>query len=306
MTHHRPHVDEIVAIRLLQKYGRKTFPGIEKANFAFWDAGARSKDPKSWADYLQQGLLLVGIGGGCFDEHPSATIDRAKGHCAATLVAEYLGISNNPELHQLLKYTLANDTKGSVNPLDLGAMIHLANKHWWEKDMQGTLTWALQLIDLYLLDQEKFFSETKKEYDKWAKIIPVVYKGRDINIVAIQSDDQNVGAYARSSNGCNAAVVIQQNIKKQVIIVSQKRANINFDSVAVKLRKEEARIKKIDVSRMNLAVDGTIPQLEEWYYDKPANRLLNGSLSAPHVSATKLEFDYIINLVYEKLSQKEN
>ena len=301
VTHQMPHVDEVAGIVLLRQYGEEKFPGIKKAKFVFWDAGSRPHDKKNWMDHAKEGRLLVGIGGGCFDEHPNENTDRAKSHCAATLIAEYLGIDKKPEVQQLLKYTLNNDTNGGTNPFDLGALINLGNKTWWDTDPQAIFSWAMQPIEWHLLKQRKFFIETKKEFDTYANIIPIVYKGRTIKIVAIESNDTEIGAYARSEHGTSAAIVIQKNEKGQIAITSQKRAAINFDEVIVHLRKKEAQIKRLPFQGLDLSVDGTLPEIDNWYYDKPAGRILNGSLSAPNVTATRIYFNCIIDIVCETL-----
>ncbi len=305
VTHLRPHIDEIVAIVLLRNYGEEKFPGIKKAKIAFWNAGTTNTENKSWKQHHREGKILIGVGGSCFDEHPSAATERKEGHCAATLVAEYLGISKLPELEQLLRYTLVNDTKGGNNPFDLAALINLMNKRWFDTDPQGALNWGMQAIETLLEKQVKFFRKTAKEFEKYANVIECTHKGRSIIVVAIQSNDEDMGAYARSDYGANAAIVIQQNSKKQVSITSQKRAKINFDKAIITLRRKEAYLKKIDFSKLDLSVDGTMPEITEWYYDKVAARILNGSLSAPNVTPTQIPFDELIGMVIKALSTAE-
>ena len=303
VTHIRPHVDEIVAIVLLQHYGKKHFPGIVDARIEFWDAGSRTQDGKDWKQHLKEGHLLVGLGGSCFDEHPSVNTERKEEHCAATLVAKYLGIEDRPELEQLLRYTLVNDTKGGNNIFDLAALITLGNKRWFDSNPQEILEWAMQPVVWYLEKQIKFFTKTREEFEKFSNIINCIYKGREITIVAIQSDDPDVGAYSRSQYGVNAAIVIQQNYKGQVMISSQKRAKICFNEVIIELRKKEARFKNISYSGLKLDDDGTIPEIPEWYYDKPAARILNGALSAPNVPVTKIPLEEIVKLVQRELNK---
>lgn len=304
VTHKRPHVDEIVAIVLLQSYGKKMFPGIEKAPIKFWDAGIGSLGTKTWKEYHKEGYILVGIGGGCFDEHPSSTKERSEDHCAATLVAKYLKIDHWPALEQILRYTKTNDTKGGNNPFDLAALITLGNKIWFDTDPQGILEWAMQPIKWWLKKQADFFTTTKKEFDTHARVFSCFYKGRKITIVSIKSDNPEIGAYARSKYGVEAQVVIQKNSKGQVSITSQKRASICFDRVVVALRKKEMQLKKIFYPKIDFASDGTIPQIPEWYYDKNAARIFNGSLSATEVPPTKIYFGDIVKMVQHGLSNQ--
>ena len=241
VTHRRPHIDEIVAIVLLRAYGEKKFPGIKNATLAFWDAGSANTDNKSWKQHHREGRVLIGVGGSCFDEHPSATNDRKDGHCAATLVAQYLGISDLPELEQLLRYTLNNDTKGGNNPFDLAALTNLMNKTWFDTNPQGAVNWAIQAVEMLLQKQVKFFRQTAKEFNEYAEVIKCDHKGKNITVVAIQSNDEDMGAYARSDYGASAAIVIQQNQKGQVSITSQKRAKIDFSKAIVVIRRKIGR-----------------------------------------------------------------
>ncbi len=271
------------------------------AKIEFWDAGTKTPDGRSWKEWHKDGYLLVGLGASCFDEHPSEKDKRSEQHCAATLVAKYLDIEERLELEQLLRYTFTNDTKGGNNPFDLAALITLGNKTYFDIDPQGIMEWAMQPVKWWLLKQIHFFTKTKKEFDDHAYIFECLHKGKQVTVVAIQSDDVEIGAYARSQYGASAQVVIQQNKKGQVSISSQKRANVCFDEVIAAIRQRECSLKKINFVGLDLKVDGTTPQLEEWYYDKPAARILNGALSAPTVPATKIPFEQIINIVKAKL-----
>lgn len=302
VTHKRPHIDEVVAIVLLKMYGREKFPGIQNAKIDFWDAGIQSVASKNWKQHHKEGVLLIGLGASCFDEHPNESIDRKKEECAATLVANYLGIRQKPELEQLLRYTLNNDTKGGNNPFDLAAVFNLGNKTWFDKDPQAIFEWMAQPIEWWIAKQKRFFIETKAEFDEYANVFPCIYKGREIIVVAIQSNDEEIGAYARSDYGANAQVVIQQNSKKQVAITTQKRAKICLDDVMAALREKELYYKKLPVLKnVDLKSDGTLIGIPEWFYDKPAARILNGSLSAPTVVATKIPFKEIVKIVHQKI-----
>ncbi len=87
------------------------------------------------------------------------------------------------------------------------------------------------------------------------------------------------------------------------MISSQKRAKICFNEVIIELRKKEARFKNISYSGLKLDDDGTIPEIPEWYYDKPAARILNGALSAPNVPVTKIPLEEIVKLVQRELNK---
>lgn len=305
VTHAMPHVDEVLAIVLLQFYREEYFPGISKATIEFWDAGRKTPDGKHWKEWLKKGYLPVGVAGSMFDEHPTDGQPRKEGHCAASLVARYLEIEENPEIEQLLRYVVNNDTNGGTNPFDLAALITLANKTYFSTDAKATFEWATQPIIWYLKKQQKFFKETRDEFDKYANIFETYHKGRSFTAVAIESDNTDIAAYARSKYGASAALVIQRNSKGQVSITTQKQARMQLDEVIRLIRIEELKLDSIGTRFNNtqLTIEGNMVQGDKWYYDKPAMRIFNGSLSAPNVPSTKIQFKHLVELVKKGLNR---
>ncbi len=303
ITHKRPHLDEIVAILLLQLYGEKVFPGVSTAVFQFWDASQKTKDGRPWQAWQDEGNILIGVGGGRFDEHATLHVERKENECASTLVAKALRIHDEPWLQSLLKYTTNVDTKGGTNPFSIESLIRLANKTWFENDPESFMEWALQSVRLYLDDQIKFFTESKKEYDEGADTHEVYHNGRRINVVTIDSDDAGVAAYARSQG---ADVVVQTNSTGHLYITSQNRSRICFDEVIKLLRAKEMTLNKFHhkMHAMALSREGNTPGSEVWYYDKQAKRILNGGPSAPEVKPTKIPFETVAALGFAGLNEK--
>lgn len=304
VTHKMPHIDEVVAYALLCTYGEKMFPGIKSAKVEFWDAGNKTPDGRTWQQWLRDdGYLIVGCGGGCFDEHPTNNTDRKDEHCAATLVAEYLGVHKKDELQAILKYALSNDTKGSTNQFDLASLVTLGNMTWFDSDPQGAFTWATQPVLWHIQKQIKFFTETRKEFDTYAEVEPVIHNGREICIVSIESNDTQIGPYARSIYGASAEVVVQRNAKKQISITTKQAKMINLDAVMMKLRLAEMRMNrsKTHLGAADLVREGTAPGSECWYYDRQAMRIFNGSLSAPDVPPTKIPWKDVVEIIRQTL-----
>jgi hypothetical protein len=307
MTHHRPHLDEIMAFAILQQCGKEKYPGVDTAEYVFCDAGSETPDGRSWKKWHEEGILLIGVGGSCFDEHPTPTKDRKENDCAATLVARHLGIESEPWMTKLLHYTKTNDTKGGTNPFDLAAMVNRLMKQFYDKSPSQTIEACIHNMILpYLVEQMNFFFETAPEFDQKAKVIKSSHRGRDIVIVAIESDNLQVGAYARSKYGADADVVIQRNSKGNVAITTKSTSMINLNGAIIGLRSMEMRLKDLPRNEnINLIADGTIQNsgCEEWYYASPARQILNGSSSAPNVSATKIKFEKLISIVKDRLAQ---
>lgn len=305
VTHFRPHLDEVVGIVLLLWYGEKKYPGIGNAKITFCDAGT-TPDGKSWQQLEKEGVVLIGTGGSRFDEHPTLHKDRKEGECAASLVATYLGISEEPWLAKLMRYTCINDTKGGSNPFELAGMINLMNKRWFDQNPSATLEWSMNAVQVYLEEQIKFFTETSKEFEMYSEVINSTCKGKDIVIVKVTGDNDQLGAYARSAAGASADIVIQKNSNGNVVISTKKTSFINLDDVARAIRLKEMRIKNITCKNPGdpaLKGEAKVPGAEEWHYHKAANMLLNGGKSAPGVPPTKIALGTLVAIVKEELAK---
>jgi hypothetical protein len=305
MTHHCPHFDEMLAIAMLIECGERMYPGAATAKITFCDAGGKTPDGRSWKKWHEEGTLLIGVGGSCFDEHPTEDAERKEAECAATLVAKHLGIDQEPWLQKLLKYAVTNDTKGGNNPFDLAAMVTLMNKRWGDTNPIGVVDWAIQAILVYLENQINFFTKTKEDFDKCSEVFNGTHRGRNIVIAVVTGDNDQLGAYARSMTGANADVVIQQQTTGNVIITTKKISNINLDEVIKALRFNEMRFKNIPCNQRNpeLAKEGVVEGAEEWYYHRPANQILNGSKSAKDVPPTRIYLKTIVKIVKGCLSE---
>jgi hypothetical protein len=304
VTHRRPHLDEIVAIVLLMNYGEHKFPGIKDAKIIFWNAGTATPDGRDWNAWYEKGYVLVGVGGSPYDEHILPPGDQKE--CAATLVAKDLGIDQLPQLEQLLRITHTNDTTGGNHPMNLAAIISLGNKLFFdrnEESAQNIVQWAMEPIKWIIANQVRFFEECKPEFEQYADVFTTSFNGRPITGVAIQSDMEGVGAYARSKHGANANLVITQNSKHQVYISTEKRARICLDGVMKAIRIAELRKagKQVDTKDSALTAEGTYPGVPHWYYHRDAGQILNGSLTAPDVPGTRLPLKDIVTMTIKAL-----
>lgn len=122
-THHEFHNDELVQIALLSWYGYRAFecPAALKVRFY------RSGEAASSALAAGEAQLLVGIGGGDWDEHKKE--GRLQGECGATLAADLLGVRGNPELQLILQYALRADREAGQLHFELAEI--LKSLHGW-------------------------------------------------------------------------------------------------------------------------------------------------------------------------------
>jgi hypothetical protein len=301
-THQGVHLDELVAICLLKKFGEEKFPGIRKAKVVYWNTGGKTPDGRSVEDYEKEGVLIVGMCGSKFDEHPSRGDQIRKGECATTLVAKYLGVEDDPALEKIFNYVIRDDTKGGSHPFDLSHIIKLLHQKYPDNPTK-VVRWAIEAIEAKYEEQLQFFTVTKQEFERKAKIEDIFGpNGRQlklITIVTIVSDDPQMNKFARSAHGCNADIVIQKNSLGNVQIFTNKKSSLLLYDVAqmIRLKEQYAKHKVVTTDWQKLASEGNVEGVEEWFFHYEGQMLLNGSLTASAVPPTRLTLDTIRALV---------
>ena len=298
LTHERPHVDEIVAIWLLRKFGEQRFPGVGTATVSFTSIRRLAEAGLKPEDYEARGTLLLGIGGGRFDEHPTLEQDRKTGDCATTLVAKELGVSDDPSLAKILRFVRAADVDGNASPFDISYVVKLLHaKH--PDDPHRVIEWALVAIEAKYQEQLRFFTVVKPEFDAKARVEEITVGKKRLRIVTIDSDEDGIHKYARSEYGGRAAVVIQRRSTGNVAVFGNKQAGVDLREAAklIRLAEREAKGLKLAADDERLLAEGYAPGAEEWFYHRQGQMLLNGSLTQADVPATRLSLDRIAELV---------
>lgn len=293
MFHHPPvHIDEVGAYYLARRFGKDFFPEIHKANFVFWSSGTSHN--MSWQEYWKRGVLMLGTGGGPFDEHPTLERDKLKGQCSATLMAEFLGVKDRPALRRLLRMIENNDVKGIYYPLDIGAII--IEMHMSGEPPEEVIFWALRGMEAFVFGQTCFHNAVEEFWDR-AIVEDITVGTRTVTIAAIETDNPKMSVYARSQHGVSAAIFIQRSSRGNVQVLVNKRVKLSMDGVVCFLREREAELsgRTITNDPALLVREGNLDGHPEWYYIH--GMILNGSHTAPDVSPTKIPLTEIIELV---------
>ncbi len=275
-THEGPHLDEIVAKWLIEKFGNKEF--LDK--------------------YVPNRILEIGIGGGVFDEHP-VNSERKEGECAATLVAKALGVDDNPALENILKFVITHDLKGGAQPFDLDYLVKLLHQQF-PNDPEKVIEWAMVGLEAKYQEQLQFFTATKQEFERAAEIEEVEGPGgQTLKMVTVVSDDEQMSKFARSSFGGRAAIIIQKQSLGNVQIYTNKRYGLTLYDVTQMIRLAEQRAKGqvVTTDWKTLSSEGKVEGAKEWFFHQTGQMLLNGSLTAPDVPPTRLSLGQIKEIV---------
>ena len=294
-THVNPHIDEICGIWLLRKFGNEHFPGIKEAVVEFFGNGNTTLQMTA-EECLEKGIILVGIGGGMFDEHPTITTERKNGKCATTLIAEYLSVDDNPALEQILKFVCQNDLKGSGSISEIAS---ICLKMYKILPAEKVGIWANLALETIFHDQEQFNHEAADEFKK-ARIFRVGNNGDSLRIAVVESDNEVIAKFARSKSGGNSAIVIQKQSSGNVqIFLNRKFGWVKMDNIAKHIRLAEQKVKGrfITLKEEDLKKEGSVPGAEEWHFFKKGQMILNGSMSHPDVPASKISLQEIIRIV---------
>jgi len=298
VTHRKPHLDEILAILLLQEFGAKLYPGIADAKLLYWGHG-----PETFEGFLsknkcrREDVLSVGVGGGPFDEHQSGSEGkRTKGECAATLVAKVLGIEHDAALQKVLKYVRREDERGEEYPFGLATIVKDLHQCYDENPDEVVQT-VLTILRAKISRNVMFANISPEEFAKVSKMEKINGPhGGQLTMTTVTSDDRMMVSYAKSVSGGSAHIVLNQTSQGHVRIFTAKRAALNLAEVhrVILIAEEGERRKR-----------GEPEAASRWYYHEEAQSLLNGSLTAPEVLPTLLSLETLQGILRTILDQKK-
>lgn len=306
ITHVWPHLDEIAAIRLLKKHGEQKFPGISKAAVTYSSTG-NEPEGKTWQKHLAEGTILIGTGGGPFDEHPTLEEKRKQGYSACLLVAKELSLDKNPIYKRLIEYVTEADQAG-VHEL------HIANrlKTSYRLNPKNPEI-GIALINNILDDWEKeqqLFVDARNQLQVMGnagKFLSVQSPNSEpIKIAVVETSNYKMSAAARS---LRIPIIIQRQPDGHVqILCDTDRNEIEIEHVVGKIRKAECALSGMnesDISKISEETwekEGKITEVQNWFYQIPGKNMLNGTESTPDIPPTKIPLPLIVEIVQKKIS----
>ena len=308
VTHPRPHLDELFAIWLLKMFGEALFPGVSTAEIITGDneiimgllgGGAIGHDRA-----LKQGILLVGIGGGRFDEHGTAERPAKGKECAATLVANALDMRRDQRIHVLLSYVLNEDLTGEKTQYDLANICKLLTGFWQDgSDVSKVYALLAPIFDAELARQEQRLEAIRevRGASEYFFNIPG-YKGMCVLAVRTDNPQCKSAAFHRKHGQTPADIVIIQSSTGGVGVFTNDQRKDQFD---VSYVARHLRLKEMDLhgrpippfGTVDMDAEGVVAGSEEWYYHKAMQAVMNGSLTAPRVTPTLCKPDVVLAIV---------
>lgn len=309
VLHNKPDIDAISAYWLARMHPN-VFRGIEIAPIEFWSQSS-PQDLRPDEDRICDGVVCFDVGEGLFDHHPHG---RVPNKCAMDLVADYLGISDNPIVKPILDYVRKIDLTGKntarraqkegasketiqeINALEdfslASLMADLVPEEGANFDRRMIDT-ICRIFTSRFNRNKRFFSEIKDEFTKKAKIQTVNANGKRYRLAIIESALREVGSFSRANEGGRCHLCINRNPNTGNVFISGRISSAQFTEIAKVLRVEE--LKKRDVKdeyTLSSLTDSAFPLCSVWYLPKDSKGnvfiVLNGGDKAPEVSSTVL------------------
>lgn len=180
LLHMFPHLDELVALWVIQKFGSKAFPGADKAPVKFVERVPQMAS----AQIETNGFLCLGLGHGAgrwsIDEHCANAhgSDRLRGECTATLAAKRVGEHADPALKRILDEVLWCDTESGVRYTHLAELVKLLHR-FFKGNSAEVAKWLFPALEAVYMQQvvtvsaqadEPSLSEFFTEYAKKGKL----------------------------------------------------------------------------------------------------------------------------------------
>ena len=292
----KPHLDPIAAIYLLLDYGKEKFVGIENAEIVFWEH-SHDPSPEEVSHLEKDGTLLIDLGGGMFDHHGKNDGQET----SFSLVAQNLGIENNPELSALLGYIQEDDLAGLHNRYgELAYMVKCMHKQ--ETELSEVIRFTLQALHFFQATQKDWHYTVKNEFEEKCEVVLVKRNKNKAKIGIIESDNTQVSNYGISVAGLS--VMIQKRSTGHIMILTNKHHRIDLREIVGAIRMRELELmgqgKAVDPKKMQF--EGKSSQLPFWFYHRSLNAFMNGSDAISKAPATKVPLNEILNLVYYGIS----
>jgi len=297
-VHSSPHLDELVAVHLLRNYGEEKIPGVSTAVLTTY--GKTELQQLSPETAAMQGILLVGIGGGMFDEHGRR---GSRQDCAATLVAKHLGLDEDLLWPRFLRNVFLADAENRGPYTFVAELVKKLNRYWVGTLDPELLYKQVEPIIIALRVEVELLAEAEHRFRK-------AYK-REINgyqLVAVDQLDNVEFQHVANRAGVNVVVQRGRDGLTQILMRHASSDELDVPGLAVRIRKAEMAKSGIRPKRFlddrALSAMGTLSDIPQWYVEK--GNLLNGSESFRDVPPSGISFADLVHVVEKHLRELDD
>jgi len=299
--------DTTIALFLLKTFGEELFLGIRGVEVDFWTKVPEGKDPKQ---FEQEGVLLLDMGGGRFDHHNKR--DAGSKMALSKIVAQELGVVDDPAIEKLLAYAHRDDVEGkgtiSKDPLDrafgLSGLIMSMNRDYPDNPKK-VLQAVWPLIESHYHEEKRRNHELPIEYkklgdDKKTKEMSVRQGSKKLKVVLLESDNVAMPGFLRANKEVQADVVVQKMSSGHVNVVTKQWKKVDLKNLVIVLRVDEMRRKGVDLKKINwdmIGRPGFLDEAPQWYYDTAATTIQNGGVCPQNIEPTSIPWEEFPNLM---------
>lgn len=304
------HPDDELGFWLLREFGEQKYPGIREAEIVFRTDAGGLFEGKTWQEHAAEGTRMIGTGGSPWDEHPVAGQKRKEGSCAASLIAEELGISKDPAIQFLLRWVVRNDTQGvRESSMDFAGLARDSFLYLPEMSPRETLFMHLLLIKTAYRKSQQFW-KCENEFAKNGKKV----QAGGVVIAAVESPNHEMARYCRSKGGIKADLVIHKGSPNPGLVQitrgkaergeRPKVSGATMDRIIAAIRWREAEINVRDHPRTlaELSAEGQIACAPEWFY---LNHVChNGGFTYQGVPGTKIPLGELLEMAAKAVTNQ--
>lgn len=302
------HPDTILGIFLLRRFGNAKYFGVENAEIEIRQVLPENETNIS---LKEKGIICLDVGGGEFDHHAK------EGKILSELIAEDLGILDDPAILKLLLYAQRDDKYGigtiSIDQIDrafgLSGLISSLNKT--VGNTEKILQIIFPLLEAHYLEERKRTSELPKEFEEYlaqgkGEVFNFTQGSKKLKVVVLESDNVSMAGWLKSSIGIKADVVCQRKSSGHTNILTKQFKRVDLRWLVAYVRNEELQLRgrTLAYSMYDLMKPGNISDIPEWYYDRATNSLLNGGVNPKGVEPTIIPLERIKIIIKNALSKE--
>lgn len=299
--------DTAAAVFLIQKYGTKRYPGIERAEVVFWN---RPPEGKTAEEIEADGTLLLDLGGR-YDHHANNKAEGKRSECLSTIVAKDLGIDQNPELKKLLMWAKRDDLEGkgtvSADPLDrafgLSGIIMNFNRLYRDR-LGDALKLIVEILAAHVQEEYKRMVELPQEWERLSVSGDIQsFEARQGSAILqccfVRSGNTAFPGFAKAAKKMD--LVVQRAPSGHTNIITQQLRSLDLRPVIAGLRQAERAALGLPALPTASQASGIADDVTNWYYDDAANTLQNGGIDPQGIPPTKLPLEKVIEILKTSL-----